>query len=65
MYTFFVAILKHNTNTYTYTHMRTHHYKYTHIHLISISTFEKLDQLDLEIDKVRHQWHISVDKDVT
>jgi hypothetical protein len=44
--------------------MSTHPYEYTHAHPTSISTFEKLWQLDLEIYEVGHQECLAVDGDV-
>jgi hypothetical protein len=41
--------------------MSTHPYKYTHAHPTCMSTSEILDLLDLEIHKVGHQEHLTVD----
>jgi hypothetical protein len=41
-------------------------YEHTsHVHPISMSTFERLDQLDLEIHEVGHQERLVIDADVT
>jgi hypothetical protein len=45
-------ILKNSINIDTYTRISTHPYEHTYIYHITISTSEKLSQLDLEIHKV-------------
>jgi hypothetical protein len=40
-------------------------YEYIHAHPISMSTFERLDRLDLEIHEVDHQERLTVDRDIT
>jgi hypothetical protein len=40
-------------------------YEHTHVHPTSMSTFERLDQLDLEIHEVDHQERLVIDEDVT
>jgi hypothetical protein len=44
--------------------MNTHPYKYMYIHSTSMSTYERLSQLDLEIYEVGHQECFTVDGDV-
>jgi hypothetical protein len=44
--------------------MSTHSYEHTHIYSTSISTFERLSWLDLEIYEVGHQEYIAIDGDV-
>jgi hypothetical protein len=44
--------------------MSTHPYKHMHAQPISMSTFERLSRLDLEIYEVGHQKRLSVDGDV-
>jgi hypothetical protein len=44
--------------------MSTHLYKYTHVHSTSMSTSERLTQLDLEIYEVGHQEQLAVDGDI-
>jgi hypothetical protein len=55
---------KHSTNADTHTRMSTHPYEHTHAHPTSMSIFERLSRLDLEIHKVGHQERITVDGDV-
>jgi hypothetical protein len=47
-----------------YTRMNTHLYEHTYAHPTSMTTFERLSQLDLEIHEVGHQERIAVDGDV-
>jgi hypothetical protein len=44
--------------------MSTHFYEFIHVHHIPMNTFERLNQLDLEIHKFDHQECIVVDGDV-
>jgi hypothetical protein len=44
--------------------MNTYLYEYTHAHLISMSTSERLNRLDLKIHEVSHQKRLAVDKNV-
>jgi hypothetical protein len=44
--------------------MITHLYKYICAHPISMSTFKRLSQFDLEIHKVGHQERIAIDDDI-
>jgi hypothetical protein len=55
---------KHSTNVDTNIHMSTHPYKHMHAQPISMSTFERLSRLDLEIYEVGHQKRLTVDGDV-
>jgi hypothetical protein len=50
---------KYSTNVDTHTHMSTYFYEYTQP--TSISIFERLNQLDLEIHRVDHQEYLVVD----
>jgi hypothetical protein len=49
---------------YRYIRMSTHLYKYTHVHSTSMSTSERLTQLDLKIYEVGHQEQLAVDGDI-
>jgi hypothetical protein len=44
--------------------MNNHPYKHTYAHYTSISTSERLSQLDLKIHEVSHQECLAVDGDV-
>jgi hypothetical protein len=44
--------------------MSTHSYEHTHAHLTSMSSSERLTQLDLEIHEVGYQERIAVDGNV-
>jgi hypothetical protein len=52
-------------NTDTHTHTSTHPYEHMHLHTTAMSTFERLNRLDLEIYKVGHQECLTVDGDIT
>jgi hypothetical protein len=47
-----VVFLKHGTNAGTHTRTSTHPYEHMYAHPISMSTFERLSRLDLEIYKI-------------
>jgi hypothetical protein len=49
---------------YSYTHTGIYPYEYMHVHSIPMSTFKRLNRLDLEIHEVGHQEHIVVDENV-
>jgi hypothetical protein len=44
--------------------MSTYLYEYTDAHLISMSTSERLNRLDLKIHKVSYQKRLAVDENV-
>jgi hypothetical protein len=44
--------------------MITHSYEHTYVHPNSMSTFKRLDWLDLEIHKVGHEERLVIDEDV-
>jgi hypothetical protein len=44
--------------------MSNYPYEHTHAHPISISTSERLSQLDLEVHEVSHKERLAVDDDV-
>jgi hypothetical protein len=48
-----------------YIRMSIHTYEYMHVHSIFMSTFERLNQFDLEIHEVSYQECIVIDKNVT
>jgi hypothetical protein len=44
--------------------MSTHLYEYTYAHSTLMTTFKRLNRLDLEIHKIDHQERLTVDGDV-
>jgi hypothetical protein len=62
--TFKIFFEKHNTNINAYTRTSTHPYEYKHTHPTPMSTSKKLSRFNLEIHKVSHQEHLTVDGDI-
>jgi hypothetical protein len=55
---------KHSINVDTYTCIIIHLYKYMHVYPTSMSTSERLSQIDLEINEIGRQERLAVDGDV-